>query len=350
MHQLEKSVSPVKAIERKRCPVFVMGCHRSGTNLLYDTLLSAGSFAIYRGYLPVHQLLIPRFGKLDDLENRKKLLQVWFRSKGFRRSELDPVSLRKRILEECRNGGDFIRIHMDEIARSQNVYRWAVYDPDAALHLPEIKADIPECLFVHIIRDGRDIAVSLKKMGGYTPLPWTRENRSLSETALYWQWFVRKGREHGRTIASDYLEIHYEELILEPRKVLRVVGEFIDHDLDYDRIQNAKLGRLRESNSSFRQENEQRGNPIGRWKEKLSREEVAELEALIGECLEEFGYTRSLPQAERGSGFRHSLLNRIYPAMLDAKLLMKTRTPLGRFSNLSVLELESDENSKATAG
>ena len=145
MQQIENSVCSARTVERKRCPVFVMGCHRSGTNLLYDTLLSAGNFAIYRGYLPVHELLIPRFGKLDDLENRKKLLQVWFRSKGFRRSELDPVSLRKRILEECRTGGDFIRIHMDEIARSQNVYRWAVYDPDAALHLPEIKADIPEC-------------------------------------------------------------------------------------------------------------------------------------------------------------------------------------------------------------
>jgi len=350
MRQIENPVSPVKTVERKRCPVFVMGCHRSGTNLLYDTLLSAGNFAVYRGYLPVHEVLIPRFGKLDDLENRKKLLRVWLHSKGFRRSELDPGFLRTKILEECRNGGDFIRIHMDEIARSQNVDRWAVYDPDAALHLPEIKADIPECLFVHIIRDGRDIAVSLKKMGGFNPFPWDRQNRSLSETALYWQWFVRKGREHGRTIPSDYLEIHYEDLILDPRNVLRALGEFIDHDLDYDRIQNAKLGRLRESNSSFRADNEQRANPIGRWKEKLSREEVAQLEALIGECLEEFGYTRSLPQAERGRGFRHSLLNRFYPAMLNAKLLMKTRTPLGRFSNLSVLELENNPNSNATSG
>ena len=64
--------------ERNRCPVFVMGCHRSGTNLLYDTLLSSEGFAVYRGLLPVHQALIPRFGRLDRIENRRKLLAVWF--------------------------------------------------------------------------------------------------------------------------------------------------------------------------------------------------------------------------------------------------------------------------------
>ena len=54
------------ATERKRRPVFVMGCHRSGTNLLYDTLLSAGGFAIYRGSLPLYELLIPRFGSRHE--------------------------------------------------------------------------------------------------------------------------------------------------------------------------------------------------------------------------------------------------------------------------------------------
>src|SRR5213080_1339511 len=86
--------------DRKKCPVFVMGCHRSGTNLLYDTLLSAGGFTIYRGYLPVYKMLIPRFGRLDRVQNRKKLMQTWLRSKGFRRSGLDAEQLRGKILVE----------------------------------------------------------------------------------------------------------------------------------------------------------------------------------------------------------------------------------------------------------
>ena len=50
--------------QRKSSPVFVMGCHRSGTNLLYDMLLSSGGFALYRGYLPIYKVLVPRFGRI----------------------------------------------------------------------------------------------------------------------------------------------------------------------------------------------------------------------------------------------------------------------------------------------
>src|SRR5580765_4309738 len=121
-----------------------MGCHRSGTNLLYDTLLSASGFAVYRGYLPVYKILVPRFGTLDKLANRKKILEAWLRSQGFRRSGLDAAWLREKVLNECETAGDFMRITMDEIARQQGAQRWALYDPDSVLHVPHIKADIPE--------------------------------------------------------------------------------------------------------------------------------------------------------------------------------------------------------------
>ena len=113
-------------IERKQAPVFVVGCPRSGTNFLYDCLLSSGGFPIFRGRLPIHQVLIPRFGKLDLLENRKKIASVFLRSEGFRRSGLDGAELTATLLGACRNGGDFIRIVMDEIARKQGVGRWEI--------------------------------------------------------------------------------------------------------------------------------------------------------------------------------------------------------------------------------
>src|SRR5260370_13410729 len=115
-----------QGLDRRKCPVFVMGCHRSGTNLLYDTLLSSGGFAIYRGYLPIYKTLIPRFGSMDNRANREKILQTWLGSKGFRRTGLDAERLSTRILKECRNGGDFIRVVMDSVADSQHVERWAV--------------------------------------------------------------------------------------------------------------------------------------------------------------------------------------------------------------------------------
>ena len=324
-------------VERKKCPVFVMGCHRSGTNLLYDTLLSAGGFTIYRGYLPVYKMLIPRFGRLDRVQNRKKLMQTWLRSKGFRRSGLDAEQLRGKILVECNTGGDFLRITMDEIARNQDAMRWAVYDPDNVLYVPRIKADIPEALFVHIVRDGRDIALSLKKMGGFKPLPWDRRSRSLLATATYWEWMVRRGQRYGRMFPSDYLEVHYEELLSEPRRTLKTLGQFLDHDLDYDRIQSTGLGRLRESNSSFPEGAVP--SPVGRWKEMLSHEEVAALEALVGECLKELGYPLTVAEQERQPGLQEKWMRTLYPIFLDLKLWLKTETPMGRLANLSALEL-----------
>jgi hypothetical protein len=321
--------------------VFVTGCHRSGTNLLYDHLLSSGAFAVYRGYLPVHKVLIPRFGRLGRIQNRKKVLSVWLKSKGFRRSELDPEDLRRKILAECRNGGDFIRIHMDEIARRQNVGRWAVYDPDALVHMRTIKKEMPDTLFLHIVRDGRDVALSLKKMGGFKPFPWDRENRSLAETALYWRWVVEKGRKYGQEIPADYAEIHYEDLICNPRKALDELGRFLDEDLDYEKIQRAALGRLRESNSSFQEDAELMKHPVQRWKERLSGAEISELEALIGDSLQKFGYALTSPQPLRRIGHLGRVVRRLYPALLDTKVWLKTRTPLGRLANLSVLELEA---------
>jgi len=322
-----------------------MGCHRSGTNLLYDMLLSSGGFAIYRGYLPLYKALIPRFGSMNNRANRKKILETWLRSKGFRRTGLDAAQLSTRIMNECRNGGDFIRVVMDSVAESQHLQRWAVYDPDNVLHVERIKRDLPNALFVHIIRDGRDIALSLKKMGGFTPLPWDRtQTNSLVATALYWEWMIHQGRAHGRKFPADYIEIRYEDLITSPHETLAKLGAFIDHDLDYDRIQRAGLGRLSETNSSFREEAaKEKINPLGRWKERLAHEDVAAIEATVGKCLEENGYELSLPAAERRCSLRHSWMRGMYPAFLSGKLWLKLHTPAGRLSNLSALELQEEE-------
>jgi hypothetical protein len=323
-------------------PVFIVGCHRSGTNLLYDMLLSAGGFAIYRGILPVFGTLLPRFGSLENRSNRQGLLQTWLQSKDFRRSGVSADLLSSRILDECRSGGDFIRIVMESVAEKQGVTRWAVYNPDNVLHIERLKIDIPNSLFLHIIRDGRDIALSLKKMGGFTPLPWDRaETPSLVATALYWEWMVRNGRKAGQKLPADYAEVHYEDLILNPRETLHRVSSFLQQDLDYDRIVACGLGRISESNSSFRADTSA-GNvsPLQRWKQRMSRENVAAIEAAVGECLEENGYSLSIPQAERRSNMRMSLQRTIYRKYFNTKRWLKKRTPAGQFVDLSVLEVE----------
>lgn len=317
-----------------------MGCHRSGTNLLYDMLLSSGGFAIYRGLLPIYKSLVPRFGSMSKRSNREQILATWLRSKGFRRTGLQPEQISPRILNDCRTAGDFTCVVMDAIAEQQKVKRWAGYDADHVLHVAQIKKEIPNALFVHIIRDGRDIALSLKKMGGFSPLPWDRsETDSLVATALYWEWMVRCGREAGRSLPADYIEIRYEDLVTHPHEALARLGTFIDHDLDYDRIQRASLGRLSETNSSFREEGKENIHPLGRWKQRLSAQNIASIESAIGDALKENGYTLSVPATDRRATLRSSWMRATYPAFLSGKHWLKVNTPLGRLADISAMEL-----------
>jgi hypothetical protein len=314
------------ATERKWRPVFVIGCHRSGTNLLYDTLLSAGGFAVYRGYLPALRLLIRRFGSLENLHSRGQIVDKWIQSEGFARAGLQAGPLSSKLLAECRNEGDFVRIVMDEVARTQGVRRWAVYDPDGVLYLDQIKRDIADALFVHIVRDGRDVALSLVKMGGFRPFPWDRKPRGLLESACYWNWMVQKGRKHGAEFPRDYLEVRFEELVTEPRAVLARLENFLEHDLDYARIQERRLGRLRESNSAFRGDGDKEAqNPIKRWV-KLPHQQLVTLENLIGPGLQQFGYPLGMDTKRRRVGLMGHCLALLYPYFLSAKLWFKSNT------------------------
>jgi hypothetical protein len=178
------------------------------------------------------------------------------------------------------------------------------------------------------------------KMGEFRPFPWSRKARSLLETALYWQWVVRTGRGHGSQIPGDYIEIHFEELVTQPRSAMATLGQFLEHDLNYDRIQRAGLGRVRESNSSFLNDpSDTRDHPVNRWKEKLAPEAVSRLEALIGTTLEEFGYPLLTARGQTRLSLRWKCLAAAYPRFLDTKFWLKLNTPAGRFANLSALEL-----------
>lgn len=327
------------ASDRSSAPVFVLGCPRSGTTVLYHMLLSTGDFAVYRAESNVFNLLMPRFGGMHSVASRQELLTVWLRSKLFRASGLDAGEIRAEILAECQSGGDFLRIVMQKIARQQGVRRWADCTPDHLLYMREIKREIPNALFIHIIRDGRDVALSYERQRWSHPLPWDRDER-LGIAGLYWEWIVRKGREQGRRLGADYREVRFEDLIANPRHTLPSLGAFIGQDLDYDRIQRAGIGSVTQPNSSFEKDRTGAFNPVDRWKKKMSPAELARFEALVGDLLLKLGYEVSC-KSQRFN-LRIERLRKTYLTMFEVKHRMKA-TPLGRFVNLKNLEVEPDD-------
>lgn len=314
---------------RSKAPVFVLGCPRSGTTVLYHMLLSAGNFAIYRSESNVFSVLQPRFGDLRRERNRRELLRYWLSSKLFHVSGLDADYVREKIMLECQSAGDFLRIVMEETAQRQSVKRWADCTPDHLLYIPEIKRQIPNALIVHIIRDGRDVALSYIKQGWVHPLPWDRDEH-LSIAGLFWEWIVGKGCEHGRNLGPDYYEVRYEDLVEKPRETLQGLGAFVGQELDYDQIQKVGIGSVSRPNSSF--ESGADFHPVRRWQEKMSPRQLADFEALTGNTLRKLGYP--LASSSKPS-LRTMRLRYTYFSWFAARHWMKNKTPLGRFADIS---------------
>jgi hypothetical protein len=332
--QREAPARPVRG-PRSKAPVFVLGCGRSGTKMLYHTLLSAGGFAVYHAESNAFNLIGLRFGNLANIENRRVLLDHWLRSKLFYRSGLTREEIEPKILNDCRNGADFLRILMETIARKQGVERWAESTPLHLLYLPLIKKLFPNALIVHIIRDGRDVTVSLNKINWIKPLPWDKK-RKLLAPALFWRWIVSKGRKYGRRMGGDYMEVHFEDVVQKPRETLARIATFIEHDLDHDRIQQNALGTLRDPNSSFRGDGQEvESNPIERWKTVLSKTEIAQVESVIGELLTETEYELASSQDTRRPTLAVSFMSWYYPIHFDIKLWLKTYTPLARIGEIN---------------
>src|SRR5438552_16351447 len=315
---------------RNEAPVFVLGCGRSGTTLLYHMILSAGDFVVYRTESNAMNLLEPRFGDLSVSRNKEKLMDAWLNSKLFWVSGLDGDEIRKKVIAECKHGGDFLRVVMEEMARKQGTRRWADCTPEHLLYLPRIKETIPEALIIHIIRDGRDVALSTDKLGYIKRAPWDK-TPSIMVAGLYWEWMVRRGREAGRRLGNDYIEVRFEDLITEPRKTLGILGNFIEHELDYDRIQKVGIGSVSEPNTSFKgAPGDEKFSPVGRWKAGFAQKELAMFEALVGRTLEELGYLLASQNPEQLDRDKLKRMRWLYQKYFDSKLYLKSRTPLGK--------------------
>lgn len=305
---------------RQTAPVFVVGCPRSGTTLLYNMLLSAGDFAVYLAESNVFNLLVPRFGDLSARENREKLIDAWIESKLFRATFLDADAIRSRLLMQTQNGGDFLRIVMGEMARVQGVKRWADNSPEELLHMRAIKKELPDALFIHIVRDGRDVALSLdaRPQKWVRTFSWDKQN-SLLVAGVFWEWMVQRGREQGPSLGDAYMEVRFEDLQADPPARLAKIGEFIQHDLNYERILRVGIGSVSQPNTSFKGDS---ASPVGRWKKKFSPEKLAMFEKLVGPTLKRLDYPLAGESVDvnRISATR---MRAFYRAYFDAKFRFK---------------------------
>lgn len=171
--------------------------------------------------------------------------------------------------------------------------------PDNLMRLPLIRAIFPKARFVHVIRDGRDAAVSGFDRFRSALDPSMSRAQYVSEYARNWATRIAQARAlpHGR---DTCLEVRYEAMHDTPEaevtRLLCFLGAQADastvaHCLEAARFERLSGGRQRgdiDVGSHYR-----RGE-VGAWRDTLSREETAAFERIAGGMLDALGYARAI--------------------------------------------------------
>jgi hypothetical protein len=184
--------------------------------------------------------------------------------------------------------------------------------------LPTLNELWPHAKIVHLIRDGRDVALSLLEWGraerniGRFPT-WNKD--PVTTSALYWEWNVRLAREAGTLLSpSLYYELRYESLVANAELECRRLCDFLD--LAYDPIMpRFHEGRTKSKRGLSAKKAWLPVTPgLRRWREQMAPGDVARFEAAAGGLLEELGYVRGAAAASDGelrrvARFRQALVD-----------------------------------------
>jgi len=190
--------------------------------------------------------------------------------------------------------GDGVRAFYRLYAARFGKDRWGEKTPDYGPRMEAIERLLPEARFIHLVRDGRDVAASVRHL-------WFRPGDTMEEIARDWCGRIRATRAQR---VRHMLEVRYEELVREPEAVLRRICSFVELPfdgamLDYHRRAPERLAehearpqvtkeqRLKQQEAATRPPDP---SLIGRWRRDLTREDAARFDHVAGALLRELGY------------------------------------------------------------
>ena len=285
---------------------FVVGVARSGTTLLRLMLDAHPELAI-----PPETHFIPKLAKalgevpktVGEDEMRRRAHQLITQHRRWPDFGLDAHELDRRFEHaEPFNATNALRAFYALYAEKQGKPRWGDKSPSYVRRMRRVHAVLPEARFVHLIRDGRDVALS--------QLEVHHGADEVGEAATDWVTGIEKARREARRLGDAYIEVRYEDLVAEPEPVLRRVCVLVRLDyqpamLDYHRGAEDRLAEtVREfsrgeaaaitpemraaqhANVSKPPQQER----AGRWRKEMTSEQREAFESVAGELLADLGY------------------------------------------------------------
>jgi hypothetical protein len=269
---------------------FVVGVGRSGTTLLRLMLDAHPHLAIG----PETQFVADLIG-LDDP------VDAIINSRTWGDFGLDPDEFARRASGQDLAG--VLRAFYGLYAESRGKPRWGEKTPGYVRSMDSIAAVLPEARFIHLIRDGRDVALSRRARGMGADKP-------MAKTANLWRRRIEDARKQAKGLEGRYLELRYEDLVADPEPELRRICELIELDFDpamlrHDEGASDRLTELGDLKAEGMRQARDAGERAaaharakepattartGAWRTEMDEGSRHEFEAVAGELLRDLGY------------------------------------------------------------
>ena len=268
-------------------PLLILGVRRSGTTLLRVMLDRHSELAVPDESYFVPQLADRHLRRVDpdafvDDLRRLNTLAEW---------DVPLKRVRARLSPAMPIGAAIATVYA-VYAEEQGKRRWGDKTPMYMQNLRLLEKLFPDALFVHLIRDGRDAALSFLELpAGLVTETWMHP-RTPAEFACQWRTEVAAARRLGQRIGSRYLEVRYEELVGDVEGVLRRICDFAW--LGYEPAMADYAGNVDVSAKPHQQRlREPPTKGVRDWHQQMSPADVAAFEHVAGDLLRKLGYKTS---------------------------------------------------------
>ena len=268
---------------------FIIGSGRSGTTLLRAMLDSHPEMAVpFESYFTAELATVRDRYEKDTGFDAEALLVDLLEYERFHRWEIGEETIRARFADESPiDYASAMRLVYACYAEMNGKRRYADKTPRYVEYVGVLAQVFPESLFVHIIRDGRNVACS------YLDAEWGPG--SVEEAARMWAYRVGVGRAGGREVGPDrYMEVRYEDLVERTEVELRRVCDFIDLSFDprmeryFERADDLLKGEHRPHR--HRRLTLPPTKNLRDWRTELAHDDVRKYEQIAGGLLSDLGY------------------------------------------------------------
>jgi Sulfotransferase family len=270
-------------------PVFVLGAARSGTTLLSLMLDSHSRLAIpYESHFFLkYHAAGESLGDFRQLETRRRVVSQIL-NEPYVRDWDAPVSPGQVNLDACNSLPDCINQIYLAYAKHFGKDRWGDKTPRYTGNAHVLNAMFPQAMFIHLIRDGRDVALSIVEQW-WGPSDWC-------EALQQWTALVACTRKMLAMLPADrVLELRFEDLVREPEKMIRQATAFLDLTFEpamldaYRSEAAAKVGsRISRHHASVQSAPDIKH--LEKWRRRLSRVDQSIASKIAGPLLAELEY------------------------------------------------------------